>query len=498
MLLFRIALRNLVRRGRKTLVVIILITVGVGIFFTGNAILESSIGGIQAAFLDNFTADLSVSAQSEQSFSLFGPDIPVIGEYESEPPIVNAADVGERIARVSGVAATAYVLSSYVVLESDGLRKGGLGLGVIAEEYFALFRSLRFAAGAPPAPGRSDWAVITDEWAAEIAAIRGRPFTIGEKIQMSLFQNQTFTIREARLVGIIRYEPRNEALKRVIITDGRIIRALCGYHQTDTPSSAAVTGTQDATDQTGDLESLFSDGPAASAGADQPGGSSAPISMEELKKLFKEARNAGAAAREAALGHDGPWHFILVKTESEANKTFVAADLRRDLSNAGMAVQVRDWKGTVGGVATYVFLMQVVLYVGLFMLGGIALILTMNSLVMSVFERTAEIGTMRAIGAQKGFVRRLLIAETCSLTLISGVVGVLLGFAIVALLNRFPFHFKNQILILLFGGTSLHLGVTALNVGTSILASLAIGTFSWVYPVRIALHITPVRAIHAG
>ncbi len=497
MLLFRIALRNLVRRGRKTLVVIVLITVGIGIFFTGNAILESSISGIKSAFSEKFTADLSVSAQSERSFSLFGPDVPIIEDYESEPPIVNAAEVGERVARVPGVAATAYVLSSQVLLETDGARKGGLGLGVIAEEYFSLFHSLRFTAGAPPALGRTDWAVLTDEWATEIGSLRGRPLAIGEKLQISLFQSQTFTIREARLAGIIHYEPGNEALKRIIITDGRIIRALCGYHQTDAPSSAA-SGTETATEQAGNLESLFSDNPTPSSDKDQPGDSSAPISMEELKNLFKDARNAGATAQGAALGHDGPWHFILIRTEPGAVKNTVAADLRRGLADAGMAVQVRDWRGTAGGVATYVFLMQIVLYVGLFMLGGISLILTMNSLVMSVFERTAEIGTMRAIGAQKGFVRSLLIAETCSLTLISGIAGILLGFAIVTLLNRFPFHFKNQILILLFGGTSLRPGVSALNIGTSILASLVIGTLAWVYPVRVALHITPVRAIHAG
>ena len=75
-ILFRIAVRNLVRRSRKNLVVAALIAVGVAAFFVGNAVLESSIGGIQRTFSDNFTADLSISEHSEQSFSLFGPDIP--------------------------------------------------------------------------------------------------------------------------------------------------------------------------------------------------------------------------------------------------------------------------------------------------------------------------------------------------------------------------------------------------------------------------------------
>ncbi|HTU01134.1 MAG TPA: hypothetical protein VMG58_04935, partial [Candidatus Sulfotelmatobacter sp.] len=223
MLILRIAMRNLSRRGKKTMVVAVLIAVGVGFFFTGNAVLESSVGGIRSAFSDNFTADLSLSARSEQSFSIFGPDVPIIGDYESEPTIVNAADVGARAARIPGVESTTYVLSSPLILEADGARGTGLGLGVIAAEYFKFFRAPQFVAGAPPLGDGSTWAVITDEWAAEIAAERGRPLSIGEKLQVSLFHDQTFTIREVTLAGIIHYEPGNEALRHVLIADGRVI-----------------------------------------------------------------------------------------------------------------------------------------------------------------------------------------------------------------------------------------------------------------------------------
>src|SRR5208337_4243901 len=196
--------------------------------------------------------------------------------------------------------------------------------------------------------------------------------------------------------------------------------------------------------------SLFSSGPGT-----QEKEKSTPISTEELKKLLNEAHRAGAAAGAAPLGHDGPWHFILLRTQSGASTARIAKDLRRTMAGADIPVQVRDWRGTAGGPASYVFLMQIVLYVGLFMLGGIVLILTMNSIVMSVFERTAEIGTMRAIGAPRGFVQRLFIIESCALTLGSGVIGILFGWGVVVLLNTVSIHLGNQILILLFGGSAL-------------------------------------------
>lgn len=501
MILFRIALRNLSRRGRKNLVVAVLIAVGIAAFFVGNAVMESSIGGIQRAFSDNFTADLSVSEKSDQSFSIFGSDIPVIGEYESEPVILNAADIGNRISRYPGIAGMAYVLSSPLLVEAGGARDGGLGLGVIGDEYFSLFRGLQFTLGAPPAPGSSDWVVITEEWAQKIANAQGRAPALGDKIQLSYFRNQSFAIREAALAGVIRYQPSNEGLGRVLITDGRILRALCGYSQTDQgkpgeagPTSSTATGSRSEES----LDSLFSPGKSSPPTSGRERESSGPVSVEELRKIMSEAHRTGAAADQSPLGHDGAWHFILIRTRSGADKGRIAAALSEDLAGSGLAVQVRDWRGTAGAAALYVFLMQIVLNIGLFMVGGIVLILTINSLVMSVFERTSEIGTMRAIGAQQGFIRGLFIVETTALTLFSGLAGILLGSAAVSLIDRASLHFTNQILILLFGGTTLHAAVSGGNLALSIVASLVLGTVAWAYPVRLALRIQPVRAIHTA
>ena len=191
---------------------------------------------------------------------------------------------------------------------------------------------------------------------------------------------------------------------------------------------------------------------------------------------MEEGHNVGLASDESHLSHDGAWHFILIRTSPGADRGTVAATLRKNLAAQGLAVLVRDWRGTAGAVALYVYFMQVVLYVGLSMIGGIVLILTINSLVMSVFERTAEIGTMRAIGAQRGFVRGLFVVETTVLSLISGTVGIVLGLAGVSILDIVPLHFSNQILVLLFGGAALHPSVSGSNILLSAVAAVVLGT----------------------
>lgn len=56
--------------------------------------------------------------------------------------------------------------------------------------------------------------------------------------------------------------------------------------------------------------------------------------------------------------------------------------------------------------------------------GGLAVA---NTVMMGVFERTREFGTLRAMGARPGFVRALVLSESLLLALVGGIGGVLLG-----------------------------------------------------------------------
>ncbi|MFC6667304.1 FtsX-like permease family protein [Deinococcus radiopugnans] len=47
-----------------------------------------------------------------------------------------------------------------------------------------------------------------------------------------------------------------------------------------------------------------------------------------------------------------------------------------------------------------------------------------NTVLMGVYERTREFGTLRAIGARPAFVRQLVLSETLLLSVLGGVVGL--------------------------------------------------------------------------
>jgi ABC-type lipoprotein release transport system permease subunit len=124
-----------------------------------------------------------------------------------------------------------------------------------------------------------------------------------------------------------------------------------------------------------------------------------------------------------------------------------------------------------------------------------AIIVIVNLLVIEVIERAPEIGTLRALGATKGFVRRLLLSETILLSLFGGFIGVLLGGVLMFLLRSIRLQLDNRLLQTLFGGATLKLTASPMIAMLSILTAIVIGLLSCVYPVHLALRVQPARTL---
>ena len=117
-------------------------------------------------------------------------------------------------------------------------------------------------------------------------------------------------------------------------------------------------------------------------------------------------------------------------------------------------------------------------------IAGIALLVggigVMNIMLVSITERTREIGTRKALGATNSYIRMQFIIEAMIICLIGGIIGVILGIAMGSL------------------GASL-LGYAASPSVSSILGSLvfslAIGIFFGYYPANKAAKMNPIDAL---
>ena len=133
--------------------------------------------------------------------------------------------------------------------------------------------------------------------------------------------------------------------------------------------------------------------------------------------------------------------------------------------------------------------------VAIIILAVVAVIIIMNTLVVSVIERTGEIGTMRALGAGKGFVRKMFAAETVTLALSFGVIGIVLSIIAVGIINALGIQASNPFLEILFGGKVLRTIIEPLSVLSALALITVVGLAASIYPVSVALRIQPVQAM---
>jgi ABC-type lipoprotein release transport system permease subunit len=165
---------------------------------------------------------------------------------------------------------------------------------------------------------------------------------------------------------------------------------------------------------------------------------------------------------------------------------------------AGLDLKVVDWQEASGLVGQFVTLSRLILWTAVLIIFAVALVVINNAMVMATLQRVKEIGTMRAIGAQRRFVLAMLLVETVATGLIFGLAGAALGALAVwgvravggipAMNDQLYFFFSGPALLPTLGGRSLL---------ASFLIVLVVSVLSGFYPALIAMRVTPVEAMAA-
>lgn len=109
----------------------------------------------------------------------------------------------------------------------------------------------------------------------------------------------------------------------------------------------------------------------------------------------------------------------------------IAADLQRRL---GQDYQVQTWRVLRANLADIIRIQEVILAVVSSVFLIIAVVGVVNTMLMSVLERTREIGTMMAVGVKRGQVLLLFIMEAAALAGIGVSLGAAGGFGIIAVI----------------------------------------------------------------
>ena len=111
--------------------------------------------------------------------------------------------------------------------------------------------------------------------------------------------------------------------------------------------------------------------------------------------------------------------------------------------------------------------------------GGVVI---MNIMLVSVTERTREIGVRKALGARRTDILGQFLAESVILAAVGGLLGVTLGLILAWLVSMF---------------SPLPMAVKWWSVGLGLVVASSVGIFFGIYPARAASMLDPVEALRA-
>lgn len=503
--MIRLILRNLARNLPKLVPMVVMIALSTALILLGNSIFDASGKGFENLYRSSVTADFGISASDNPDQTIFGNQTLLVGEYYTAPVLLDSSGIRARIAEAYPGAPVAGVVAGIGRLESGGVQQNVIFFGVDFPEYARLFPDIKLWSGswdrtlavntpivlsrrlaAKFAPAQKPGAVPEFQSSLQPGLQEQTDTQAGPEFQISSYVNDRFAIRAFQFADSVDYGEPDNYLDRLVLIPSSAARDLNGYLASTRP---VEHGSVEAALIDAQLEDLLE----GTFSTDGDGGFIDPFALFDDLTSDREPELQAVEGLPAAEPVQAAWNWLLVGQTGSSpslDKSALAAI-------AGEGVSVRDWRGTVGGSAILLFTLQILFNVGLAFVTVGTLLIAMNSVNLSVLERTAEIGTMRALGATRSRVAFLIGGEVVGLLLLSLVAGLAIGTVLIVLLNASNLELSNNFLRDLFPGgriaASLSIGLVVAQLTVSVLAALTAASL----PLRFALAITPVKALQS-
>ncbi|RJS27171.1 ABC transporter permease [Corallococcus sp. H22C18031201] len=184
---------------------------------------------------------------------------------------------------------------------------------------------------------------------------------------------------------------------------------------------------------------------------------------------------------------------VILKDPSKLKETM--AELQQSAKDANLPLRVVSWQQAAGIIGQFVMMAKMVLAIAVLIIFVVALVIINNAMMMATLQRVREIGTMRAIGAQRSLVLNMVLVETLVLGLVFGAAGALLGSGLIAMWGHAGIPAGNPTLYFFFSGPRLHPTLSLGILAAAFVIVLVVSALSTLYPAFLAARVSPLRAM---
>ena len=178
--------------------------------------------------------------------------------------------------------------------------------------------------------------------------------------------------------------------------------------------------------------------------------------------------------------YDSPqnlFSFVQMRGDVTAENTAALEESLAEFPNAKAQTREEFVDNQISGLSAILNILYVLLALSVV----VSLFGIVNTLVLTVFERTRELGMLRAIGMTRRQTRRMIRHESVITALIGGVLGIILGVVLGALLVA-------RVDFIVFSLPTAQLIVFAI-------AAIVVGIVAAIFPARRAARLNPLEAL---
>jgi ABC-type antimicrobial peptide transport system permease subunit len=488
--IFLLAIRNIFRNKKNSAVIMLLTGVISALFFVGNSVFTRSNRGLRQSYVDNLTGDIIIEKKIDVTMNLFGANAPIIDDYFTIPVLGAYNDIENILTAFPQIQGYTGQVSVICKLDAQDTRSSALLCGVDASTYFDMFPGIELLEGRILAAGEYG-AMITRQRADEIEKTSGKKVEIGTPLLFTSAGETGFKIREVPLTGIFSYTARGRSMDEIVIIDVQTARVLAAI-QIATSDVEPEADKLILLDETFDIDDVFS----SDLFADTPDYGNAASTLDSppltgvLDYFFSDDTEKTSSVNDFS---GGDWNFIIVRLKKGARTANIITELNKKLRD--FDALALNWRFAAGNSAILVLLMQALFNAGIALTGVTGVIAIINIMLIAVFRRTREIGTLRAIGASGSYIRFLILCENSIIGIFAGFAGIAAGSLVLNVVNKLHITIMNELIAGLLGGDVLTIDFSPSAALLSFAAAFVLSIAASIYPVETAVKIQPIVAI---